>query len=168
MQAQNSDGMVWTSFSGFQQAKEKADNAKCNLFNQKNDEEHLNNSITFDPRSTVNCFKNPDLLQDIQWTKKVMELKTNAGSKLKNRAAWPPDCGEVWFDKDALANTMALKNVRKTFKVDCNSEVEDAFILTHQKTGKVIECECQNNGLCTFAPPAVHRNQNKTKNQVQD
>ena len=32
-QAQNSDSTVWTSFSGFQGAKRKADNAKCNLLN---------------------------------------------------------------------------------------------------------------------------------------
>jgi len=168
MQAQNGNGMVWTSFSGFQQAKAKADDAECNLLNQEDDKEHLNNSMMFDPGSTMDHFKNPDLVQDIQQTKRVMELKTNAGSKLNNRVAWLPDCGEVWFDKDALANAMALKNVKKMFKVDHNSEVEDAFILTHQKTGKVIELKCQKNGLHAFAPPATHRNWNKNKNQVWD
>ena len=130
-QAQNSDRMAWSNFSGFQWDKTKADNAKCNLLNQEDVKEHLNNGIVFDPGSTVDCFKNPDLVQDIQQTKKVVELKTNAGSKLNNGVAWLPNCGEVWFDKDALANTVSLKNVKKMFKVDCNSEVEDAFILTN-------------------------------------
>ena len=65
---------------------------------------------------------------------------------------------------------MALKNVKKTFKVGCNSEVENAFILTHQKTGKVIKFKCQKNGLHAFAPPAAYGNwnKNKTKSQVQE
>ena len=130
----------------------KADNAKHNLLNQEDDEEHLNDSIVFDPSGTLDCFKNPDLVQDAQQTKKVIKLKTNAGSKLNNSATFLPDCGEVWFDKDVLANIMALKNVKKMFKVDCNGEAEDAFILTHQKTGKVVKFKCQKNGLCTLHP----------------
>ena len=89
--------------------------AEWNLLNQE-EEDHVNDAVTFDPGGTMDCFKNPDLIQEIQQTKKVIELKTNAGSKLNNRVAWLPDCGEVWFDKDALANAMALKNVKKTFK----------------------------------------------------
>ena len=63
---------------------------------------------------------------------------------------------------------MALKNVKKMFKVNHNSETEDAFILTHQKTGEVIKFKCQNNGLHTFEPLAICGNWNKNKNQVQD
>ena len=62
MQAHNGEGMVWSSFSGFQQAQAKANNAKHNLLNQEDDEEHLNNGIVFDPGGTVDHFKNPDLV----------------------------------------------------------------------------------------------------------
>ena len=68
MQAQNSDGMAWTGFSGFQQAKAKADNAEHSLLNQEDDKEHPNNSIVFDPGGTMDDFKNPDLVQDVQQT----------------------------------------------------------------------------------------------------
>ena len=65
----------------------------------------------FDPNSAVNHFKNPDSVEWIKQTKKIVELETNAGSKLNNAMAFTEACGGVWFDEDALANAMALKNV---------------------------------------------------------
>jgi len=56
MQAQNGNGMVWTGFSGSQRAETKADNAECNLLNQEDDKDHLNDSIVFNPGSTVDHF----------------------------------------------------------------------------------------------------------------
>ena len=163
MQTQNSNGVAWTGFSRFQQAQAK--DSECNLLNQE-EEDHVNNGAMFDPGGTVDHFKNPDLIQDIHQTKKVTELKTSAGSKLNNEVAWLSDHGEVWFDKDALANTMALKNVKKMFKVNCDSKVENAFILTHQEKGCVTKFECQKKGFCAFAPLAACRN--LSKNGVQD
>ena len=81
----------------------KANNGEHNLLNQEDDKEHPNDSITFNPSSIVDHFKNPDLVQDTQQTKKVIKLKMNAGSKLNNSAAFLPDCGEVWFDKRCLS-----------------------------------------------------------------
>ena len=59
-----------------------------------------------------------------------------------------------------------FRNVKKTCKVSCDSEAEDAFILTHHKNGSVIKFECQKSGVRAFAPPAAHMNWKK--NQVQD
>ena len=117
-QAKNKNDMAWTGFSGFQQARE----TKHNLLHQ-DEEECMSDSVAFDPSGTMDCFKNPDLVKWIKQIKKMIELKTNAGSKLNDTMAFAECCGEVLFDRDAQANVMALKNVKKTFKVKHDSEV---------------------------------------------
>ena len=79
MQAQNSNGVAWTGSSSFQQAQAK--DTECNLLNQE-EEDHVSDSIAFNPGGTVDHFKNPDLIQDIQQTKKVTESKTSAVASL--------------------------------------------------------------------------------------
>ena len=81
----------------------------------------MNDSAMFNPSGTMDCSKNLDLVRWIKQIKKMIELKMSAGSKLKSAMAFSEDCGEAQFDRDALANAMALKNVKKTFKVKCDN-----------------------------------------------
>ena len=50
--------MAWNEFSGFQQTREK----NCDLCVNQDKENHMNNSIVFDPGGMVDCFKNPHLV----------------------------------------------------------------------------------------------------------
>jgi len=60
--------------------------------------------IMLDNGSTLSLFCNPDMVEDIKKTTKVLELHTNAGKARCSQKAFVRAFGEVWFDQNAIAN----------------------------------------------------------------
>ena len=77
----------------------------------------MKNSIILENGSTVDLFSNPELVHNIHNSEHVMELHTNAGTKLNDKKATVPGYGKVWYDEKAIANIFGLGNMIKKHRV---------------------------------------------------
>jgi len=76
---------------------------------------------------------NPDLVHDIRPSKRPIGMQTNAGTKRLNTLADVPGFGTVWCDPTNMANTFGFSAMKdKVKRIQCDSNVEDAFIVTHK------------------------------------
>ena len=78
-----------------------------------NGEDLMKNNIILDNGSTVDLFSNAELVHGIHQSEQIMELHTNAGSKINNKKATVPGYGKVWYDDQAIANIFGLGNMIK-------------------------------------------------------
>ena len=101
---------------------------QINLIND-NKHESMKNVITLDNVSTLSLFCNPDMVEDIKKTTKVLELHTNAGKARCNQKASVPAFGEMWFDQNAIANIFAFADLVKKRRISYDSDIEDAFVV---------------------------------------
>jgi len=94
----------------------------------------LQDLIILDTGSTIEgTFMNPDLVHDIRPSKRPIGMQTNAGTKRLNIAANVPGFGEVWYDPTNMANIFGFSAMKdKVKRIQYNSDVEDAFIVTHK------------------------------------
>ncbi len=106
------------------------------MLNQFDEANEMKDNIILDNGSTVDLFMNKDFVSDIAISEKPMELHTNTGTKINTQKTQVPRFGEVWYDKDAIANIFSLKNLMKEHWVKFNSRFEDAFIVESEKSGK--------------------------------
>ena len=113
-------------------------------------EDLMKNSIILDNGSTVDLFSNPELVHGIHQSEQIMELHTNAGSKINNRKATVPGYGKVWYDDQAIANIFGLGNMIKKHRVTFDSKKENAF-LVHKKDG-IIKFKASPEGLYYCTP----------------
>jgi len=90
--------------------------------------------IVLDTGSTIEgTFMNPDLVHDIRPSKRPIGMQTNAGTKRLNTLADVPGFGTVWCDPTNMANTFGFSAMKdKVKRIQCDSNVEDAFIVTHK------------------------------------
>ena len=101
-----------------------------------NEEENTKDWIILDSGSTMSLFYNPELVEDIRDANKEIAISTNAGVQITKNIATVPEFGDVWFDKNAIANIFSLAELSKRHKVTYDSEREDAFIV-HTENGAV-------------------------------
>ena len=106
-----------------------------------------------DSGSSIDLFANKDLVDNVRATKQVLELSTNAGSKISNTKADVPDYGEVWYVQDAIANIFALCNMIKHHRVAFDSEKENAFQV-HTSKG-IMKFAANNQGLYVFIHASI-------------
>ena len=89
-------------------------------------------------------------MEDIRTSSDILHLQTNAGSKTGHQKARVPDYGEVWYDKDAIANIFALSNLVNKYRVTFDSEQENAFHVFTKN--EVMKFTTNNQGLYVFKP----------------
>ena len=112
------------------------------------DVEEMRDYIILDNGSSVDLFTNEKFVENIHKSKNKLILATNAGTKTNYTKASVPDYGEVWFDKDAIANIFSFKNMKDKYRITYDSDKEDAF-LVYSNNG-VIKFEATPQGLYRF------------------
>jgi uncharacterized protein YodC (DUF2158 family) len=86
----------------------------------------LREIILLDRQSTRDLICNPNLVKKIFRSSKEMQLKSNGGSMtVKHKAKMAGYHREVWYDKKAITNILALSNVIKQYRVtyDCDDRM---------------------------------------------
>lgn len=119
--------------------------------NEKNEDE-----ILLDTGSTISLFKDKSHMKNVHKSQGIMELSTNAGSRLIDEEGQLDIFGNeldnpaVKFCGDAIANIYSLKDLKNQCRVTYDSEAEDAF-LAHTKSG-IVRFFGNEMGLYTHKP----------------
>ena len=112
--------------------------------------DHMKDTMPLDSCSSVDPFHNPNFVCNKIKIKKTLSLACNAGVLKTDHQAEVSGCGNVWFDKSAIANVFSLAKLVKKCRVQFDSAVENTFIL-HGPKG-VIKFSCTLDNLCAFIP----------------
>ena len=135
-------GSKGSGWSGFQQATIHA---------QKEDEdEKMKNMIMLDSGTTISLFCNEDLVTDVRESSELLNLTTNAGSKVINKEATVRGFGTVRFDENSIANIFGLQDLTDRYRVTLDSAKENAF-LVETKDG-IIKFKADGQGLYLYQP----------------
>jgi len=93
----------------------------------------LRNIILLDSQSTMDLFCNPQLVNKIRKSTKFMKLQSNGGTMtVRHKASITSYNYEVWFDKNAITNIIALSNLIKQYRVTYDSD--DKMFVVHRGT----------------------------------
>jgi hypothetical protein len=96
----------------------------------------LRNIILLDSQSTMDLFCNPELVHGIHKTRDEMTLQSNGGQmKVHHKAKISSYQHEVWFDKDAITNIIALSNLITQYRVTYDSN-DKAFVVHRESVNK--------------------------------
>ena len=90
---------------------------------------NLRKWLLLDSQSTIDIFCNSDYLENVKEVKKGIILHTNNGSSNINKKGYLKNYGWAWHDSSAIANILALNNVKKRHKVTYDSEDNDQFAI---------------------------------------
>jgi hypothetical protein len=79
----------------------------------------------------MDLFCNPQLVNSIRKSTKFMKLQSNGGTMtVRHKASITSYDNEVWFDKDAITNIIALSNLIKQYRVTYDSD--DKMFVVHR------------------------------------
>jgi hypothetical protein len=93
----------------------------------------LRNVILLDSQSTMDLFCNPRLVNNIHKTNDVMTLQSNGGQmKVHHKASITSYKHDVWFEKNAITNIIALSNLITQYRVTYDSD--DKMFVVHRET----------------------------------
>ena len=78
-----------------------------------------------------------------------MTVHGNGGTLTTNVKVHVLNCGEVWFDANAITNILSLKNVREKFHVTCDSRNgNSAFVVRRPNRSGACFVMCTNGLHC--------------------
>ena len=126
----------------------------------------MKNSIILDTGSTLSLFTEHGLVKNIRKSANVLELMTNAGTKINYMEADVPNFGTVWYDEDAIANIFGFANLVDKHQIMYNSNKEDTF-LVHMKDNKIIKFKRTPDGLYSYEPSTKYKATLKTEAHCQ-
>ena len=88
--------------------------------------------ILLDSQSTISVFKNPVFLTNIRRSTHVLRAITNGGHQDSDMVGDFPNLGEVWYNRNSIANILSLADVRKVCRVTMDTSAEPALIVHHE------------------------------------
>ena len=96
----------------------------------------LDNTFLLDSQSTTTVICNKKFVSDIRPSTATLRLKSNGGlMKINQQATLKGFEGPVWYSPDAIANILALRDVKRKYKVTYDSD-ESMFVVHREHTGK--------------------------------
>jgi hypothetical protein len=109
--------------------------------------------IVLDSQSTVDLICNPTLVKKIFRSSAKMQLKRNGGSmKMNLKATMTGYRRDMWYDKEATTNILALSKVMKQYRVTHDSD-DRMFVVHREDEGKPnMEFRIHESGLHSYHP----------------
>ena len=105
--------------------------------------------ILLDSQSTISVFKNANKLTNIRRSKHVLRAFTNGGHQDSRMVGDFPNLGEVWYNRESIANILSLAEVRKVCRVTMDTLAEPA-LLVHRLDGTVMKFLEHPSGLYVY------------------
>jgi hypothetical protein len=102
--------------------------------------------ILLDSQSTVSVFKNPRYLSNIRISDSTLRVHTNGGTQFSSQVGTLKNFGEVWFNRESLANILSMAAVRKICRITMDTSVEAAMHV-HRKDGTIMKFKEYQSGL---------------------
>jgi hypothetical protein len=105
--------------------------------------------ILLDSQSTISVFRNANMLTNVRKSDHILRALTNGGHQDSDMIGDFPNLGEVWYNRDSIANILSLADVRKVCRVTMDSST-DASINVHRLDGTVMKFSEHPSGLYVF------------------
>jgi hypothetical protein len=105
--------------------------------------------ILLDSQSTISVFEKPSFLTNIRRSTHVLRAITNGGHQDSNMVGDFPNLGEVWFNRDSIANILSLADVRKVCRDTMDTSTEPA-LLVHRLDGSIMKFLEHSSGLYIY------------------
>ena len=90
--------------------------------------------VLLDSQSTFSVFNNDNLVVDIQPSPESLFAITNGGNQTTHEIATIPNLGQVWFNRESVANILSLAQVRRTCRVTMDTG-SSSTITVHKVDG---------------------------------
>ena len=120
----------------FTQVENEFEPPIAKLFKQRHEASiklDLRQVILLDSQSTMDLICNPALVSKTFRSSKNMRLTSNGGTMVvTHKATMPGYHTDVWFDKKAITNILALRNVIKQYRVTYDSD--DQMFVVHRES----------------------------------
>ena len=97
----------------------------------------MRETITLDNGSTLCLLYNPELVETIRKSQKILKMHTNAGSNPTNQQETVPEFGTVWFQEDAIANIVGFGDLVDYYFITYDSAKKDAFLVHMKENSEV-------------------------------
>ena len=99
-------------------------------------EEDLKNNIILDRGYSIDIFRNPHLIKDINRSNQMIHTSTKVVYKIKQMQAVVVDYVKLWYDDKSIANILSLNNLVKKFRVTYDSHQDD-YLTIHTNRGSI-------------------------------
>ena len=121
-------------------------------------EEDPKNKIILDSGSSIDIFRNTQLLLDIKRSNQVIHLYNNVVSKTNQMQVLVPYYVKVWYSDEAIENILSLTNLVKKYRVTYDSHQDDDFNV--QTNIRIINFKRDKQGIYIFNPTYTTINSN--------
>jgi hypothetical protein len=89
----------------------------------------MRDEILLDTASSTSLFGNKEYIASIKESKGKLELHTNGGPIFSTETASVDKFGNVWYNKDSVANIFSFTEMLKRYCIKYDSEIEDVFLV---------------------------------------
>ena len=105
--------------------------------------------ILLDSQSTVSVFKNSRYLSNIRASDLTLRVHTNGGTQLSTHIGTVANFGDVWYNKNSLANILSMAAVRKVCRITMDTLVA-AAIHVYRQDNSIMTFQEYRSGLYYF------------------
>jgi hypothetical protein len=85
--------------------------------------------ILLDSQSTADILCNPNLLTNIRYAGKSINIHCNAGTSIAIQVGTLKNYGEVWFNPNVIVNILSLARVKEKYPVRYDSDEVNQFVV---------------------------------------